>query len=89
MKIRRADLLEAFIESRKDGEQIFSQDLVDYFENEKTKYPGRMVNVLDIGLRAATAMLSGSERIMARRLSRQEQRTYKRDITYIFTIMKG
>lgn len=89
MTLRRIDLVEAFIESRADGDIIFSQDLIDYFECEKRKYPDRMKKVLDIGLRTATSLLRNSERVSARRLTRHEQRTYKRDTTYIFTIMKG
>lgn len=89
MMLRRIDLLEAFIESRVDGDTVFSQDLVDYFEREKQKYPDRMKKVLDINLRMATSLLRSSERVVGRRLTRHEQRTYKRDVTYIFTIMKG
>lgn len=89
MRIRRIDLLEAFIESRNDGDIVFSQDLIDYFKAEKAKYPDRMMNILDIGLRTATVMLKSSERVTVRKLTGQERRTFKRGTTYMFTITKG
>ena len=89
MILRRIDLLEDFIESRKDGDTVFSQDLVDYFVEMQERDPVRVKKILGISHRMATRMLRNSERVVSRMLTRQERRTFKTGTTYIFTITKG